>query len=280
MAIPSAKHLTKLMGSKVLVLGGSTGIGYSVAESALQHGARVVISSSNSSKLDEALKRLRQAYSEQASGPARFLLVEEGRRPEEAVRGQTCDLADAAKIEDSVESLLRFAADGGPLDHVVFTAGNAFSITHPRDTSVSAIHDTMMVRSTAPIIVAKYLEKYVAMSPHSSYTITGGSNSLKPQPDWSILAGASAAVEGLARGLAVDLKPLRVNCVSPGAVNTEIFSRVPEERRGALLETFKKATTTGRVALAEDLAEAYLFCMRSRDVTGSVIDSNGGRLLV
>ncbi|ORY58747.1 uncharacterized protein BCR38DRAFT_352734 [Pseudomassariella vexata] len=280
MSLSSLKHLTKLVGARVLVMGGTSGIGFSVAEAAMQHGAHIIISGSDANKLRDALTRLRQSYVSQANGPARFLLAAYGSAADEAIRGCTCDLADPEVIESNVEGLLRFASSSGLIDHVVFTAGNAFDITPPKNATIAAVHDTMMVRSTAPIIVAKYLPQYTNMAPGGSFTITGGSTATKPQPNWSILASASAAVEGLARGLAVDLQPLRVNCVAPGVVHTEIFNRVAEERRELLLNTFKKASTTGTVGQAEDLAEAYLYCMKDKYVTGTVISSNGGRLLV
>lgn len=82
------------------------------------------------------------------------------------------------------------------------------------------------------------------------------------------------------RGLAVDLKPLRVNIVSPGAVHTEIFGTVPAERLDTVLDGFRQKSTTGTVARPEDLAEAYIYIMKDHFVTGSIVESNGGRLLV
>ena len=64
--------------------------------------------------------------------------------------------------------------------------------------------------------------KHMTSSAESSIILTGGVNSTKPRAGWSVMASSGAAVEGLARGFVVDLKPIRVICVAPGAVITEL----------------------------------------------------------
>ncbi len=91
------------------------------------------------------------------------------------------------------------------------------------------------------------------------------------------MLAAVGGIEFFTRGLAVDLAPVRVNCVAPGAVDTEFFQAYGGE---SVLNQFKERTTTKTVGRPEDLAEAYLYCMRDHFVTGTVIGSNGGGLLV
>lgn len=83
------------------------------------------------------------------------------------------------------------------------------------------------------------------------------------------------------RGLAVDLAPLRVNLVEPGAVETGLWASVPggQEGREALKRRFAERTTVGGIGGAEDVAEAYVYLMRDRFAAGSVVASNGGTLL-
>lgn len=81
------------------------------------------------------------------------------------------------------------------------------------------------------------------------------------------------------RALAKDMGPVRVNVVSPGAFETELFAFIPAKRREAVLGHMRVETTTGRIGKPEDVAEAYLYCMRDRFVTWSMLGSNGGRLL-
>lgn len=92
-------------------------------------------------------------------------------------------------------------------------------------------------------------------------------------------ASYGAGVEGIVRGLAVDLKPVRVNMVAPGAVLTEIFDPFTPEMRENILEGMKKATLTGEVGRPESVAEAYIYILKDRFITGTVITSDGGRLL-
>ena len=81
------------------------------------------------------------------------------------------------------------------------------------------------------------------------------------------------------RGLAVDMAPIRVNCVSPGAVHTELFNDIPEDRLQSVLEGMAGGTLVGRVGKPEDVAEAYIYAMKDGFCTGTIIESHGGRLL-
>jgi NAD(P)-dependent dehydrogenase (short-subunit alcohol dehydrogenase family) len=86
---------------------------------------------------------------------------------------------------------------------------------------------------------------------------------------------ASTALEGLVRGLAVDLAPLRVNLVSAGPVATELLATLPQSYGDMYVEqTLPKA-----IGQPEDIAEAYIYLMKDRNVTGSILYSDGGRRL-
>lgn len=260
------KYINKLRGHRVLVLGGSTGVGFCVAEAALEHGTHVVVSSSNQTKLDKAVARL-QAHA-QAIGAS-----------PDGVSGKTCDLSQPDTVERNIIQLLEFATEGGKLDHVVFTAGGAISITALEDATVDDIHKTGMVRQVGSIMLAKHLPKYMNVSVRSSFTVTGGTNTWRPGPNWAIIAGSGGAVEGLSRGFAISLAPVRVNCVQLGAVHTELFGDIPEERLPAVLESLRKEGITGTVGRPDEVAEAYIYCMKDTFATGGVVETNGGRLV-
>lgn len=86
----------------------------------------------------------------------------------------------------------------------------------------------------------------------------------------------------MTRGLALDLKPIRVNLVSPGAVDTELWTSsgfTEEQKQGFLKQTAEKLPT-GRVPGPDDIAEAYLYLLKDQNITGSMISTNGGHLLV
>ncbi|KAK5655678.1 hypothetical protein OQA88_5611 [Cercophora sp. LCS_1] len=256
----SPKYINKLASRRILILGGTSGVGFAVAQAALEYGAIVTISSSNPAKLERALSRLDSANA----------------------NGAVCDLADTDKIEENLVALFNFATSNGQykLDHVVFTAGDALKVTPVSEATPEAVTKASVVRFVAPVMVAKVMRVFVKESHEASLTLTGGTNSVKPMRDWSIIAGVGTAVEGLVRGFAVDLRPVRVNGIVLGAVHTELFDSIGQgEQLEAMLDKFRRETLTGTVGRPEDVAEAYLYVMRDSFVTGSLISTDGGRLL-
>ena len=139
------------------------------------------------------------------------------------------------------------------------------------------------VRWLTAVFIGKLLAtgKYMHTSPSSSFTLTGGTNTQKPMPGWSMGASWGAASEGLMRGLAVDLKPIRVNLMAPGAIDTPLFQKfvdnVGKEKEEQIKQNYTLLQTWGDV---RDTAEAYGWFMRDHYVTGTIASSDGGRLLV
>ncbi|KAK4082298.1 uncharacterized protein Triagg1_2110 [Trichoderma aggressivum f. europaeum] len=262
------KYVNKLQGHRVLLLGGSSGVGFCVAEAALEHGAQVVISSSNQSRLDKAVSRLKEHIKAANLGDA-----------DKLVSAKTCDLGNPATIEENVVQLLEFATKDGKLDHVVHTAGDALNVGGLADITIEKINAIFQVRNNAAIILAKYLSKYVNQGVKSSYILTGGTITWRPLPNWSVVAAVGGATEALSRGLAVDLRPVRCNCVVLGAVETELLDSVPADQRKALLDSFRKDSITGTVASPQEVAEAYVYLMKDSYATGAVVETTGGRLV-
>lgn len=296
---PRRKYTNKLHNKHVLIFGGTSAIGFCIAEACLEHGAQVTISGSNQARLNQALSRLRNSYPD---------------IPSPNLKGYTCDLCPAdtyntlntnypntktpsSPLETNLIQLLNQATaqKSRPLHHIAFAAGDSLRVTAFRDLTVPTILQSGTVRFLAPILLAKLAPAYFApppppspspdssssSSPYSpSITLTSGMNAQKPMPNWTVLAAYSAAIEGLTRGLAIDLKPIRVNVVSPGPVLTELFNALPADRRDATLEAVRKGTVLKRLGRPGEVAEAYLYAMRDGFCTGQVLASDGGRLLV
>ena len=259
----STKYTAKLSNHRVLILGGTSGIGFAVAEACVEHGAFVFISSSRQAKLENAIERLKSSYPDSAS----------------RIAGQTCDLAQTQQQEANLHALMGFASADCKLDHIVFTAGNALKRVPIAEATPATILEGGNVRFLGALMLAKLAPKYMSDGPKSSITLTGGSMSTKPAKGWTVMASWGAAGEGMTRGLAVDLAPIRVNMVSPGAVHTELFGDIPKDRLDSVLQSFKEAALTNEVGRPEDLAEAYLYVMKDHFITGAILESNGGRLL-
>jgi NAD(P)-dependent dehydrogenase (short-subunit alcohol dehydrogenase family) len=242
------------------------GIGYCVAEACLEFGATVTISSSNPDRVATAVSKLQSAY---PSAKTR-------------VSGHACNLGDEATLETNLAALLNKTTSDASnlLDHAVFTAGDALAAVKLADADIGFIKQAGMVRFFAPMLLGKLLPAHLRSGPGSSYTITTGAVSEHPIPDWSVVGSFATGLHGLTRQLALDLKPLRVNLISPGAVETELWDGLAEDKRREMMKGFEAKMATGKVGQPEDVAESYLYCMRDGNVTGSVISTNGGHLIM
>jgi len=261
------KYTNKLHGKRVLVLGGTSGIGFCVAENALENGAIVTVASSRQESIDKTLSRLRESYPDFANN----------------ISGHTIDLR-SDDAESSLVSLFDHATNNGKdlLDHIVSTAGDSFGL-QPLSAFEGAetLMNAQLVRVVAPMFIAKHAPgKYLRTSNQSSITFTGGVNFHRPGQGWTVPAAAGGAMHGIVRGLAVDLHPIRVNVVDPGAVDTELFGKVfTSEQLDGVRAKFKEQTLTGEMGRPEDVSEAYLYCMRDAFLTGQGILTEGGMLL-
>lgn len=260
------KYTNKLQGKRVLVVGGTSGLGFCVAEACVEHGAIVTVASSRQSKVDETIKRIQTSYPDVG----------------DRIKGKACVLG-GEDMEDQIKALYVFATDDGAnkLDHVVNTAGDKFGLVKLSEITFEVGLGFSKVRYFGSMFLAKYAMDYMNMSPESSFTNTSGVNSAKPGDGWSAIIGLDTAKEGMTRALAKDMKPIRVNCVSPGAVKTELFNNFgDEERVQQIVEMYKGMTLTKTIGTPEDLAESYLHFMKNYFVTGTILQADGGYLLV
>ena len=275
----TSMSINKLARTRVLLFGGTSGIGFIVARLALEHGASVILASSQPDKVNEALRRLHELYP--------------GEEYVHRIAGHPCNLGNEATLEAGIIQLFEYATSSSPfpksspteafvpLDHIVFTAGDRLSI-HPINSpeiTVPYLHAAGTVRFTGSVMVSKHASTYMRKAPSSSITFTSGANTTRPSFGWGIVAAFGAAVEGLARGMAVDLAPIRVNTVSPGAVVTEMWGISEKGESEARREKYRKSTLIGELGRPEDVAEAYLYLMKDRFVTGELVSSNGGTFL-
>lgn len=145
------------------------------------------------------------------------------------------------------------------------------------------ILDGFSIRLLAPSIIAKLLTTgdYMTKSVNSSFTVTGGTNTHRPMPGWTFGAVVGASLEGLTRGLAVDLAPIRANIVIAGAIHTELLQKILDHSSAEMLESIKtESSLSSDFGKPEDIAEAYGWIMKDRFANGSMVTSDGGRLLV
>jgi NAD(P)-dependent dehydrogenase (short-subunit alcohol dehydrogenase family) len=118
------------------------------------------------------------------------------------------------------------------------------------------------------------------LTPDGSITLLGAVTARAGIPGTAGIAAINGAVEALVKPLAIELAPIRVNGVSPGFVDTPWWSGLPDEARDAFFAQAAHALPTRRIATAEDIADAVVFAVTNPNMTGTVIESDGGARLV
>lgn len=239
---------TDLHDQRIVLVGGTSGIGFATARAAVAAGASVVVASSNRQRVDRAAAAL-------------------GERAE----GHVIDLGDEAAVGTLFERL-------GNFDHLVYSAGDALQIGRLADTGFDAVRKAFDIRLFGAIAATKHAIPH--LRPGGSVVLTGGVASLRPQKGWTAVASICGAMEGFMRALAVELAPIRVNLVSPGLVKTPLWDGMPESQREALYAASGASLPVGRVGEADDIAQAYLYLMSNRYATGQAVVVDGGGVLV
>jgi NAD(P)-dependent dehydrogenase (short-subunit alcohol dehydrogenase family) len=240
----------RLEGKKVVVLGGSSGIGYAVAEYALAQGAEVVIASSDPGRVATAVESLGSRAS---------------------LRGHTLDLTDESAIQ-------AFFAETGRFDHLVFTAGDSLAVGTIEATDLSLARRAFEIRYWGAVAAVKYGAPHIATG--GSIVLTTGIAALRARQGFAFVASVCGAVEALTRALAVELAPLRVNAVSPGLIATDLWRNMPDADRRTLYAQAGERLPVGRVGEARDVAAAYIYLMENAFATGQVHVVDGGGVLV
>jgi NAD(P)-dependent dehydrogenase (short-subunit alcohol dehydrogenase family) len=233
---------------RVVIVGGSSGIGLAVAEQVALQGAEVVIVSSDAERVQEAIRSI--------GGEA---------------RGQAVDVSD----EKAVES---FFTNLGAFDHLVFTAGDSLQLHQLADTDLKQARRAFELRYWSALASVKYGSPQIRKG--GSIVLTTGVAGRRPLSGWVIPASVCGTVEALTRALAIELAPIRVNAVSPGVVRTNLWQNMSSAEREELFESVGKRLPVGRVGEAHDIAQAYVFLMKEEYCTGQTVVVDGGTVLV
>lgn len=244
------EHSNHSAGERVLIVGGSSGMGLALARKLLDEGAQVTIVGRGEAKLAEAKKSL------PSTGVLRAIA------------------ADITK-EDQVARLFE---QTGPLDHIVTTAADiagAYQLLPSLE--LAAAQRAVDSKILGPLLLAKHGAP--VLSPRGSITFTSGIAAYRPAARGSVVAAINGALDSLARALAVELGPIRVNCVSPGWVDTPIWQHVAGDAKAATLDAMAQRLPVGRIGRPEDIADGILFLMRNGFTTGSVLHVDGGHRL-
>ncbi len=236
----------ELQDATVVVIGGTSGIGLATASMAQAAGARVTVAGRDEQRLEAALKQL--------GGDA---------------NGVALDVADEGAVRDL------FAAFDH-VGHVAMLAG-----THANgeivDVDTATLRDPVNNRLWGALYVCKYAAPKMT---DGSITICTGAGVARPRKGAGIVAAAAGGSEMLARAVALEVAPVRVNIIRPGIVDTPLLDRMAGGNRDAVVDAMTKRIPLGRVAQPEDIAHAIGFLMTNTYMTGSTLTIDGGFSLI
>jgi len=241
----------------VLVIGGTSGMGLALAAQLLEAGHRVTIAGRSSTRLAAATAQLTARLAARAglcAGSLRAVQVDIG-------------------VEDQVAALVHDA-----YDHVAVTAADAVGAYAPLPAfTLDAARSVLATKVLGPWLVAKHLG--ATLPPGGSLTFTSGIAAYRPGPGSSMIATANGALEALARTLALELAPVRVNVISPGWVDTPIWDTLAGAAKADRLGAMAARLPVGRVGTPDDIAQAFLTLFANGFITGTVLHVDGGHRL-
>jgi NAD(P)-dependent dehydrogenase (short-subunit alcohol dehydrogenase family) len=223
---------------RVVIMGGTAGIGLATAEKLTAAGAEVIVTGRDADKL-------------QAVGTR-------------AARAEQLDGTDAERVAE-------FFAGIGEIDHLVlaFSPG-AVSVQPFRDVSPAD------VRTAFEGKLFGYITAIQQAKVTGSITLVSATSARGAMPTTAVLAAVNGAIERMVSPLAVELAPVRVNAVSPGVIDTPWWSFLPEQQRGEQFAAFGAQLPVGRVGRAEEVADAIVYLINAGFVTSSVLSVDGG----
>ncbi|MER7501514.1 SDR family oxidoreductase [Nonomuraea pusilla] len=243
MTVETMRHRhSELAGQRVVVVGGSSGIGLATARRAAGLGAELVIASRAPESVTSALKHL----------------------PDSAV-GRVLDVRDPEAVRGFFEAV-------GPHDHLAFTAGDALVSGPLTDVGIPAMQDFLAVRLWGAVTAVQAALPFV----RRSVTLSGGAGLLRPTPGFTTAAVALGAIEAFTRAAAVELAPVRVNAVFPGLVRSPLWKGMPAGERDRFFAGAAASIPVGRVGETADVAQAFTHLMTSGYTTGQTLVIDGG----
>jgi NAD(P)-dependent dehydrogenase (short-subunit alcohol dehydrogenase family) len=236
-----------LQGRRVLIIGGTSGIGLAAAILAKDAGAEVIIVGSNAE---------RTRWVADQNGFA-------GWRQADMRQPETLDAA---------------FADIGDVHHLVLLAGS-FVVGKVLEADIGYLRRAFEERVWGAIHTLRILGERLAAD--ASITFVSGELVSRPNVHGTaVLAAALAAMEALGRGLALELAPRRVNTLSPGPIDTPLLDKAMGEGRSAYVESRGAALPLQRFGTAQEAGAAVLFLMTNGFMNGATLKVDGGSILV
>jgi NAD(P)-dependent dehydrogenase (short-subunit alcohol dehydrogenase family) len=242
---------TAFTSQRILIVGGSSGMGFALAEKMLGLAAEVTIVGRSSDKLAAARDRL--------ANPDRLRTI-------------------AADVTNE-EEVVRLFSGTQTLGHIVTTAADITGVYELLPSlNIETARHVLDSKIIGPLLLAKHGAPRLAAG--GSITFISGIAAYRPAARGSVVAAVNGALESLVYALAVELGPIRVNAISPGWVDTPIWQQVAGDRKDAVLSEMAKRLPVRRIGQPADIADAIAAVMENGFMTGSVVHVDGGQRLV
>ncbi|MGW4446728.1 SDR family oxidoreductase [Streptomyces sp. NPDC004682] len=230
-----------------LVVGGTSGIGLATARLLAERGATVHVIGRGKERLDGLA----------ATDPT---LV-----------GHRADATDGEQVR-------AVAASIGTVDWLVLAASGGQGAGPLAELDLAVLRQAFDAKLWAHLATLQAVLPY--LSPNGSITLLGAISARAAMPGTAGLAAVNGAIEALVRPLAVELAPIRVNAVSPGLVDTPWWDGLPEGARQGYFAQAAAALPVRHVATAEEVGEVVALAATNGNVTGTVLEADGGARLV
>jgi NAD(P)-dependent dehydrogenase (short-subunit alcohol dehydrogenase family) len=234
-----------LKGRRVVIVGGTSGMGRGAAQATADAGAEVIVVG-------------RRPSAERASTGA--------------FQQESVDMTDPASVRALFERI-------GELDHLLVTAtpstGSTGRFLEQDLERARAFMDGKFFGSWS---CARWAAPRIRAG--GSITFVTGGAAVRPKAGISIVSATFRALETLAVALAIELGPIRVNAIRPGYTDSEMWGFLDEAARNELRRKVTAAMPVQRMGSVEDIGHAALFLMTNPQVTGTVLEVSGGETLV
>jgi NAD(P)-dependent dehydrogenase (short-subunit alcohol dehydrogenase family) len=237
----------ELKNQQVVIIGGSSGIGLATASLALSYGANVTIAARNQQKLQQSVEKLGSN-----------------------VRSVVADIMDESQVERIFQSLER-------VDHLFVAAGSLEAGGLISGASIEKLKHPIAERIYGAIYAVRHA---VPKMKSGSITLMSGLFSTRPMPGSATTAAAVAGIEAMARTMALELSPIRVNAVCPGYIDTPLLANAFGESYQQIIQSQAATLPAKRVGSAQEVAQSVVFMMTNGFMTGEILHIDGGGRLV
>jgi NAD(P)-dependent dehydrogenase (short-subunit alcohol dehydrogenase family) len=232
-------------GQTILVIGGAKGIGLETARLARQEGARVIITARDP-------ERLHAIGLELEASIAAF---------------DATDLARLGQFFDELPS---------PIDHVLVTGPGPY-YAPLAELDFEEAHRSYQAHLLLPVQVAR--KAVGRVRPGGTLLFMSGTGGRRPAAG-ALITAHTAGVPALARNLALELAPIRVNVIAPGFVDTPLSAFYLGDQLDEHREQLRRTLPIRRVVEAKDIAALAIHLMTNTAITGATIDIDGGQQLL